>query len=590
MKKTIFTTLLVLTIYMSGTAPSYAIFCSNCSTWAQQLIDYARQGLQYAKDVSTDFSSGITATQQTLDTVNNRILIPMRDAMTVMTVMKSGDNMKNLILGSMGVEPLLVKDPELYFKNKALSSVQANLGVISGQNSIYSGSVLASLVSANRYNYADVSTKLKAINQSSIPSTVQKNVCEDASLSQLAQEDVLASSEDGTLDEAAFNDRKRELYRALCTGDPATNLGLATTLQKIGEQRPDLGGWDAWLAVTSGDNAYRKTVDSQLVIDQKVQEVLERAKNDYTMGGGIRSLTECKKYAEEDINGNLMGETSSVPCVAEDIKQTGSTLLKAYNDAIGAPLNLMLASFGKGAGGLINSAFTSINLIQGISSAMDSMSGSAGSSGGSRPNTTTTVVNTPPARDLASNPTAKETLSTPPKQQLLSHQDSLDYLDRTDRNYVAEIDSFQNRLATMKGCYDKLVLDYPQTQSDSRVTAAYSYQQSKTTSNGSLKTKLVEELGLIETTKGIISSALSTINSSQSSEEILAVFNSYQNQVDSQNLPNIMTRATREGEYATFKGENDQSVIEGGALHTHNNDCVSIRQQIETMNFNGAGM
>jgi hypothetical protein len=587
MKKNIFSALLVLTVYAAGITPGHAIFCSNCSQWSQQLLDYFRQGLQYAKEVSTDFSSGITATQQTLETVNNRILIPMRDAMTIITIMKSGDAIQNLILGSMGTDPLMVKNPESYFKNKALSSIGVDMSILSRQNSFYGNSVLSSLISSTRYNYADVSTKLAAINKSSIPKMIQSKVCNDASLSQLAQEDIFNGSDDGTIDPDALGDRKRELNRALCNGDPDTNPALAATLQKISEQRPDIGGWDAWLALTGGDNAYNKTVQSQQVINQKAQEVIDRAKADLAMGGGIKSLTECKKYAENDLNGNLYGESSTPGCALEEVRRTSSVLNSLYMEALNAPTKLLQNTLGPGAGNLVNTAFTSINLIQGITSAMDSLSGD--SSGGPT-NIPGLVVSSPtPIKDLTNNPKAKESLTTPPKQQLLTHQQSLGTLERVDQNYIADIGFYQNRLGVMKGCYDKLVSDHPQTQGDQRVTSAYSYYQSKTGSNTTLQTKITEEIRLIGTTKTLVANTIDKINSSQSSEEILTTFNSYQNQVDSQNLPNIMTGATREGEHATFKGEIDQASLEGGALFTYNADCTAIRQQLETMNFTGAG-
>ncbi len=566
--------------------PANAIPVFDATNLAQNIKSWIVENYQLAKDTITASQGTITATQQTIETVNNKILIPMRDAAAILALMESGKYIENLILGSMGTQPLLIDNPGKYFKDRALSSTGVDLSILSRNTGFYDSSVLASLINTNRYNYADASTKLKAINRSSIPKTVQKQVCEDASLSQLAQEDVLASSDDGTIDEVALGDRKRELYRALCSGDPDTNPALATTLMKLGEQRPDLGGWDAWLARTSGDNAYNKTVQSQLVIATKAQEAIDLAKLDYTIGGGLKSLTECKTYAENDLNGNLYGETSTPGCAVEEIKQVSSVLNSIYVEAMNAPTKLLQSAIGPGAGNLINEAFRSIHLIRGITGAVDSMTGSGTTNRNAAaisPNTST------PVKDLANNPKAKETLSSPPKQHLLYHQNALDSLEKTNKDHSVYIGVYQNKLENTKMCFDKLIVDYPQTEGDSRVRSALDFYQTKTESNNALNSRLQQELSLVGTTKTLVSDTITSINNSQSSEEILSLFKNYQNRIDSERLPDLTAGATREGEYITFKMEVDGSTTDGGPLHTYNNDCASIRQQLDAMNFSGAG-
>lgn len=591
MKKNILSAVLILTIYASGIAPTHAIFCSNCSQWSQQMLDYFRQGLQYAKDAATAAATPVTAAQQTLETVNNKILIPMRDAMTIVLIMKSGDNIKNLVLGSLGTQPLLIKDPAGYYKQRALGSIGVDLSILSRPNSVYDSSVLSSLINTNRYNQSSAASKLEAINRSTIPSSMQRKVCDDAVLTKIARDDVQASVQDGTLDESAYTDRKRELYRALCSGDPNTNPALAATLTKLASDRPDIGGWDSWLALTGGDNPYNRAVQSQGVISQKAQETVDLAKLEYTIGGGIRNLTTCKKYAENDLNGNLYGETETPGCALEEIKQAASTINSTYLEAINAPIKLLQNTLGPGAGNLVNTAFTSINLIRGISSAMESVSGGSSGGGGAAPTNVPigTVSTSTPVRDLTNNPTMRESLTTPPKQQLQSHLSSLSELERVDRSYLTDIPFYQNQLSVMKSCYDGLAQDYPNTASDPRTTSALAYYQSKSDANSTLQVRINTELELVATTRTLVTDTLNRITSSQSSEEILSLFNSYQNQVDSQNLPNFMSGGTRQAEYITFRGDIDQSLAEGGAVYNFKADCATIRQQIEASNFNGAG-
>ena len=66
---------------------------------------------------------------------------------------------------------------------------------------------------------------------------------------------------------------------------------------------------------------------------------------------------------------------------------------------------------------------------------------------------------------------------------------------------------------------------------------------------------------------------------SNSSQEIYTLFNDYQNQADAQRWPNAMTRATREGDYQTYKINSQQDVGAGGDITSYANKCVVIGSQ-----------
>jgi hypothetical protein len=579
MKKTIFCLLFAFSLYATTVAPTHAIVCSNCSTIIQQMIDYVRQGFQYAKDTITASQTTVTAVQQTLETVNNTILIPMRDAAALMVLMQSGDNIQNLILGSLGTDPLLIKNPEQYFKNKAVASLGASYNEIAAYRSVFGGSVLEALVKNSRYTYMDHSQKLQAIGSSQVPSIIQRNACTDEKLNQLAREDLMASNQQN--DEMAFQARKAHFYNSFCVGDPARDPETAQALQALQRARPDIGGWDSWLALTSGDNQYARVTNLQLEIDKRAREVVEAAKTDYVIGGGIASLTNCTKEIETDLNGVPM---SSGTCVAGEIKQAGSVLASTYKEVVETPMKLIRESFGTGAGSLISTAFNTLNIIKGISSSIDSMGGSGG---GGQNNTSAPITSTSPAvQDLTNNQQAKTTLTSPAKRQLETHQTALNTLQTTDQNYISQINFYQSQLDSMKQCYDNLVTEFG-IQSDQRVVAALDYYQSTTQSNTVLKNNLSQELGKISTAKTLVSNTISQINASNSSQEITSLFNTYQSTVESQGLPGITAAATRDGEYINFQGTVEQSMSQVGPLYGYKETCSSIRAQFEAQNYGG---
>ena len=590
MKKTFLSLFLIGMLYVSGTGTGYAIFCTNCATNVQQFKDSVVQKFQLGKETISAAQGTITAAQQTLETVNNRILIPMRDALTIISILKSGDNIKNLVLGATGLDPLLIRNPEQYFKNKTLGPIQSWIGDVAAQKSIYSESIYKNLLLNTRYSYSDTATKVKGFTRSSLPATIQARVCTEDYLTKIATEDVIAGGR--PFDAVEFEARKAYFYSRFCVGDPdsSTEEGVETAqaLMELQKARPNAGGMDAWLAITGGDNEYTRNMNVQLAVNEGAAEVEARTIKDFDLGGGIKSLTTCVKYAENDINGNLYGESASPPCLVEEIQQTGKMFNTLLEDALKSPAETLRSTLGPGAGSLISTAFTSINLLQSISTAAGNITGGSGGGGGTS-QTNTDVINRAPTNDLSGNTRAKTTLTGPPVQQLGFHKKALSDLETIDQNYLNEITFYQNQLDNMKMCYEKLVKDHPQIQSDGRVTAAFSFHSTATTTNARLRATIGEELSLIATTTALVTTTLSAIQASNSSEVILNLFNDYQNRVDTEGLPSQTSGGIREGEYTSFKGNVDQSLSEGGAVFIFKADCAAIRGQLETQDFSGAG-
>jgi hypothetical protein len=599
MKKSLFIFSLVTLLYSSA-VPTYAIGCPQCSTFVQQFIDYARQGLQYSKDSISAYTNSITAAQQTLITVNDTVIKPAKTAMTYVSIIKNTDNVENLIKGSIGTsEGLLEKFPEVYIANKELNAIKAGIGDIAAQKSLYGDSVLSAIVDQTRYDYADVSTKLRTVNSSRLPSIAQNAACDETTLSNLAKEDIEISGQ--PLDQAAYSARKQYFYEKLCVKDPNKDEATAQALQTLTDARPEIGGWDSWLELTNGSNAWNNLERSKTILATRATEVAEAARNDLNLGGGIRSLTACTGRAQADINGDPYSTANQAPCISEEIKQVSSALSTAFNETIVAPFKTQYASLGTGT--IMDAAFSTLDLMRGISSSISSIKGSVNELGGTDGGNGGGTVNNIPItttvakvydKDLLNNPTKKKDIERSPDTQLKAHSDALITLERLNQDFLSTITYHQGQLDTMKSCYDKLVNDY-QISSDARVSSAYKYYGGETCGygqgqnctggqvavNNNLRAQIQAEQAVAATTKTFVQETGTKIDDSQSTDEVLTLFTNYLDRVENEGMPNTITVANRDGAYIGFKGSVDQSVMQGGAIFNYKETCVAIDREIQ---------
>ncbi len=563
MKKALAVLFLSITLFFSQTTPTHAIFCSNCATVVVQLKDSIVQGFQLVKETLSEYSNAITAYNQTLETVNNTILIPMRDAMSLIVLMQSGDAIKNLILGSLGSEALLVKDPEQYFKRQALNSVAVGLGDAAAYKKMYGGSMMQYLINSSKYNYANSSTKIASISQSAVPSMVQKNACDDVMLTQLAMEDVAVEGE--PLDQAKFKERKQYFYDQFCKKDPSSDTNTAQSLEILQKARPAIAGWGGFLAVTSGDNPYNKATNLQLVLSQDAQAAVDRAKTDYVIGGGIKSLTECKKYAENDINGNLYEETATPACAVQEIKQVSSVLASSFKEVVETPLKLIRESFGTGAGSLISTAFNTVNLLQSISSSIDQIGGTGSSGSATVP-------------DFKNNSVAKESIATPIRDALDLQGKNLTSIEAVHPRLLNEIGRMQTVTTSITSCYQGLVKDNIIAASSQDMERATTYVTTKEKKLASLKTAIGQDETKIAAGRAIIADFRTKLDAASSSKDMQTLFTDYQTKIRSGSIPGQETLSARENDFVTLQGDISLDTTDGGAAFNLKARCDEIRQ------------
>ncbi len=598
MKKKFLTSIFITVIFITGTFSANAIFCSNCKNVFQGLIERATQVLQYGKEAITAGQTSITAVNTTMMRVNDLIIKPLNDAMTLISIAQSGKNVQNLIMGSLGTEKLLVGDPQQLFKD-AMSEVQLGaLGDIASGGSAFGESILGTLFENAKFDSFDLKEKLSVINSSGIPEMMSGKICEsDAGLTKIIQNS-------GSFTQEELTAKKKELFDFACSGSP-TSKEQAAKLIALNDQNPTILNsadvsdgtiGNGFLSLTSGNNAYVKAEKSKVLIDQAAEEKKKQAEADLAAGRGIKSLTECVEYAEFTPNGEPYSDPEAAPCKRREVIQTSGVLDDQFKEALGTPLKTLIASFGTGAGQLIGSAFNAISLFQGISNSIGSLSGGGGGGSGGSPSGLSATFNNPlvikvnqtPVPNLANNSTAKNNLIKTPLEHLTAHTNALNSLATSDNAYLSQISYYTSQTSAMSACFNQIATTY-NAANDARVVAGVTYATSLNTSNNTLKAKIENELALIETTKTLIASTRASMEASQSSEEILTIFTTYQNKITDQGLPGLTSGLSREGEFETYKGEIQQSLYEGGILFNYKAECATLSSQYQQNQQNSGG-
>lgn len=629
----------LLTIMLLTPKPALALFgvgdiVFDPAAFGEFVVAQGTRLGQLAQEVSTGTNAPLTTANTYLTMVNSTIFRPMQDAMMLISIFSSGEKIKALILGSVsGQTALLITNPERYIKQQGVNSLKVNYNYVSQADGIYSNSILDSVVAGARVK-SDTAGRLASLSKSSIPKTIQDDLCEDNKLSTTAMNDVIKS--DGTYDLDAYIARKQELDAALCQGDPNTDPALAQALTTAGEQT-GAGGWGTFLAKTGGDNNYTRTSQALNVIeeDSLLKEATEAA--DLARGNGIVSKTECIKRSYD-------AKTGLDICVEKAIESPGYQLSESFKSAINAPLDILKNSYG--TGGAVSSVLGSISSIVGtigsMTSTVNSMKSTTSGLSTLGPNGDTSLqintkgtpnyvaptislggtavqVNMPTntttsfAQDLAGNQNGKDSIIKPIKTLLNQHLKLLGTLEKSDTDYLAAISTYAGQLEDLNNCYQRLITDFPQETlspinsflganfpslaNDPRVINALSYYTTKKSATNSLRAEITGEQNLIGETRTLITNTQSTITNSNSTEEISAAFDFYNTTVENNNLPSPATGAiSREGDVLSYKTETNKDTANyfsslgndsmDGTITKLNRQCAAIRTEESTKRGN----
>lgn len=569
MKKYTSLVLAILFYTCSVSQPAHAqltTFCVNCS-------ESVTQWASFAKDVINTSANVMSQADSYFDRINKYILDPLANNMLAAVQIQKQLQTLNFITAIFGNEgALLIQNPEQWIKNKGKAQVQIALGSIQQQNGLYKDSLLASVISTYK-SADDLNKTIQDLSKSNIPNAVQKNICNDSSLTNLAKNDVMQSN--GSYDPALLQRRKAELHTTLCTSNPLTNADLARTLTKINQQIPSIGGWDVWLLSTGGDNQYAHSGQINLAISKRVEQTVQAKKDELNRNGGIANKTECSKRAFpiNDDDGNAMpsANDTSLPCVIEEITQTGNALNSQFQEALNAPLRKLQASFGTGIFRSISAIMSIMGSAQQLSTAFNSGSGRGSSESGSSAQVTYTPDLADPARQTQATDTIREPLNR--------HLKSLADLEKTENEFQGTLSSYESTIVGLKQCYDDVVKTHENAANDYRTTSAYAFITQRLSVITSQKDTSVKNLSKIGETRNLISDTLASISKSQSSEEMTSLFSSYQKKVDTLGLPDYSAAAERQSDLINFRSEIQQEAGRTGTLPVHTSNCSTVRAQ-----------
>lgn len=569
MKQFLVKSVLIATLTLSGAQLSYAQYVVFDPT------QYATQIPQYAKDIITSAASYANQINTFYLKYKASVLDPLANALIVITLLNQQTATANLVTGALGGNALLKDNPEQWIKNQGLNSVRISLGDISAKNGTYSNSLFGNIVDTYRTS-SSLKNTLEGLSNSSIPSIVQTNVCKDASLTNIARNDVTKA--DGSFDPTELKNRKQDLFNSLCVGNPTININLGKKLEEVGKQRPDIAGQDTFLAIISGDNAYNRAVKAQLAIAEDVGKKTKAAEADLTKGGGIASPTKC---ADTPVGGPT-GATAegalnigNVLCRNQVLTGVGSTISSAYQQAINAPIQKLVASFGDGILGSLTTLFTTWNSVKQLSNAFSSLTNDAsGTSGGS----------TGASVGVGLNNATLVPIITPIDRQLTSTLTELTNLEKTHASLLSQVQSQESYASTTKSCFQALIKDSIIAESDARAVAASTYFTRKTTEGASTRASISQEIISIGQVRTLITDTRTKLSQATSSDAVSTAFATYNEKVLTQNLIGASAAAAREGEIASYQGNNMIDRMLGGEGYTLNTQCKDIRDAYNRQN------
>ncbi len=491
----------------------------------------AQQFVQIALEIPTKSATTLTAANTSKDMIKNVILDPIANALISSALEGSSNSILAWVSGGFGgADPLIIGDPESYINNKGLEAVK---GVLDGipTDSAYGDTVFNTLLSQYRGS-SDVNASINELTKSNIPSLIQNNLCTDEKITSLSIGAV--EDENGEYLPSDLAAKKTELWNYACVDDPSTNPQVAARLEDLNTQNSSIGGWDTWLAVTSGENAYTRSVKTSDLLAGKIAEVKQTQTNEIYNGAGPVSEKECLDFAKNPSEGTVASCLKWMTTTPGD--QVGSSVSTAMNAGITRLTNIT----GDGSLTGMLQGFAVSAITSGIKKAFNA------SGGGTKYNLPITLPSDRPVvQDLADDPLRKTQNLQPMNKQLAFYLTTINRLSEIDGYYMTDLLAYEEKIAKLKDC-----------------AAASSLYTNRMSRIEILKVTLQEEQAKILEARVLIGETKTKIDASNSSQEQLAIFTEYLTAVDDNQLPTYETAGTREANYNEnkYQVENDDAL------------------------------
>jgi hypothetical protein len=485
----------------------------------------AQQIIQIGLETPMKFATMSTAVSTGQDMLKNVILDPIANALISSALEGASDDILSWVSGGFGgAEPLLVTNPEEYLKRQGLQSVKGILGNIPS-DTIFGDSIFNSLLTQFKGG-GDLENTITQLSKSNVPALIQSNLCKDQKLSSLALGAV--QNEDGTYDQQELAAKKTELWNYACAGS-ADDAVVAARLEDLNKQNPSIGGMDALLAITSGDNDYTRSALVTSKVESKIEEQKQINLKELYDGLGPISEKECIDPIPAE-NGEPAGCNEYVTVTPGD--QVGDTLSKALNSGVERLTNIM----GQGSLTGMLQGFAISAITSGIKKSLNS------SSGGTAYNLPITLPSSRPVQqDLTNDPLKKTENLEPMDRQIDFYSTSINKLASLDSRYLSEIILYENRV--------KLLLD---------CSTGGNLYQNRMGRITPVKNSITAEQVKIEEALALISETRAKLNASNSSNEQRSIFTAFMALVDKGRLPSLQAEGAREVEYTQNRFSADQ--------------------------------
>lgn len=533
--------------------------------------------IELAESVPTTIASIGTSVSVTTDMVSNTILKPIATGLINVAQQQIANSIIDWVNGGFEGQPLIISNPEKFILDQGRAQVKGLLDGIP-TDSIFGDSIFNNIVSQYK-DGNNIAKQLKALSNSDIPGIIQQNLCNDQTLTSLATNDVTDEEGNYVQDEVAA--RKTELFNYACSGDANNDPETAAKIVELSTQvqastGQSLGGWDEWLAVTGGQNAYTQGAKAIPIIKQADAKKQEAKKNEIFQGAGPVSQTKCVEYGETP-----PGEDPI--CLREETLTPGEAIASSLEKAATAGLDRLTNLTGEGLMSLItNLALT--KLTAGLNKAI-----SGATSGSNKPEVV--IAKRPPSKDLVADPTRKREIQNPMKKQFAFSISTLNELEQLDQTYLAEVNDFQNYITSGKACYDKLVSDGILSNSSQQYTSASSFYSTRQNRVNNIKAIVSPELSKIAEARTFTDETQTKMAASDSTEEISALFDAYMEKSDSEGYPQPQDLSARKVDYNKNKkdSENDLSTEKhtGMNMTDYQNTCEQIRASSSGNNGGG---
>lgn len=554
-----FLTLLIISALQFSSIKSAHATAVIGATFPQQILE---MGQSFIRNIAANS----TAISTNLDMVNNTILKPISTGLINVAQQQVASDMLSWANGGFEGNPLIISNPEQYIKNQGLLEVKGALNSIP-TDSIFGDSIFNEI--ASQYTNNDIKSQLQSLSKSNIPNLIQQSMCSDEALSSLALKDV--QDADGNYDQTELTNRKTQLYNYACQGNPDTDPAVASKLMDLSTQRPELGGWDKWLATTGGDNTYTKVAKAVPLAAKAELERKQFKKDDIFLGQKPSSQTKCTHY-EDPVDGEDPKCTEGAEITTTPSDVVASAIEKAANSGLDRLTNLT----GEGLSSLIvGLAFT--KLTSGINKSPAATKASN--------NAKVIKARTPPKQDLVGDPTRKTEVRNPMSKQFDYYSSVLSDLENVDQPYLSDVNAYESKVSTGRACYRSLVSSGSLTDQDSRFTGAMNFYSGRQSKIDNIKNTLNPEISKINEAKSLVSSTKGLIAASNSTEEISSIFNDYSAKIDSGNYPIAQGVATRKADYIKNKTDSEQDTEIG----SYQSRCESLQSSGSGGGDNGNG-